>query len=397
MTAAIGATAPITLITGLPGSGKTLRAVKFIRDAVDAGEVIFVCNLNGLKLPHVPFEDPRKWRELPAGSVLVVDEAQQFFRTARGEAPEYITAMETIRHQGVRLILLTQQPDYLLSHLRGLVGLHEHLLRVEGKPQAKIWRHNEVMDNVRSERARARYDTETWDYDPSLYPLYESAQVHTVKRVMSSRWKRGLTWLALAGVVGIFVAWKFAGFFSFGGDVQAAALDPTADGRAAVAGGEPASAAITATPGREAHTPQAVAEFVMRHQPRLPSLPWSAPIYDGRAVVSQPRVFCMDAGAGQTASGHQVGEGVTCVTEQGSRHVMPDWQAKLLAREGEPYNPYKAPREEHQAFGYEREQQPATGAGAPAVVAIGEKAQVPRYGQFRDDPLGPERYEVQGW
>lgn len=34
---------------------------------------------------------------------------------------------------------------------------------------------------------------------------------------------------------------------------------------------------------------------------------------------------------------------------------------------------------------------------ATELVSIGEKGQVPRYGQFRDEPLGPEKYEVQGW
>lgn len=216
MTGAIGKTAAITLLTGLPGSGKTLRTVQFIREAVDAGEVVFVCNLNGLKLPHVPFEDPREWRDLPAGSVLVVDEAQQFFRTRRGgDAPEYLTAMETIRHMGVRLVLVTQQPDYLDTHLRGLVGLHEHLVREEGKQAAKIWRHNEVMDNVRSSKARARYDSEVWTYPPELFDLYESAQVHTVQRVMSSKLKRGLKMgavaLLLLGLVGVGFSRFFGG------------------------------------------------------------------------------------------------------------------------------------------------------------------------------------------
>ncbi len=38
----------ITLITGKPGSGKTLRAVRFICEAVDRGEQVFVTNLTGL-------------------------------------------------------------------------------------------------------------------------------------------------------------------------------------------------------------------------------------------------------------------------------------------------------------------------------------------------------------
>src|SRR5690606_25920042 len=133
MASALGNTASITLLTGNPGSGKTLRVVHYVKQAVERGEVVFVSNLNGLKLPHIPFEDPRKWRELPPGSVLVVDEAQRFFRTRRGgDPPSSLTDMETIRHDGVRLILTTQQPDYLDTHLRGLVGLHEHLLREGG-------------------------------------------------------------------------------------------------------------------------------------------------------------------------------------------------------------------------------------------------------------------------
>lgn len=395
MSGALGKTADISLITGLPGSGKSLRAVGFIKRAIAAGEVVFVCNLNGLKLPHIPFEDPRKWQEIPAGSVLVVDEAQQFFRTRRGgDAPDYLTAMETIRHKGVRLVLMTQQPDYLDTHLRGLVGLHEHLLRENGKEASKIWRHNELMDNVRSEKARARYDSETWEFPKEDYDAYESAEVHTRKRVMSSRMKRGLIFGACALVLFGFVGWKFAGFFS--GAKAEEGLPP-----AVVVGGdahEPQpGVGLTSTgqTGRAAHDPDAVADYIAAHQPRVPALPWSAPIYDGRNAVAEPRVFCMDAGDGYTAQGEHASRELRCVTEQGSRHAMPEWQAERLAREGEPYNPYKAPRQDMAIVGEPVEQGAAMQASRG--VGIGEKAQIPRYGQFRDDPLGPERYEVQGW
>lgn len=394
---AIGKTASITLITGLPGSGKTLRTVHFIKQAVDAGEVVFVCNLNGLKLPHIPFEDPRKWRELPAGSVLVVDEAQQFFRTRRGgDAPEYLTAMETIRHQGVRLIVITQQPDYLDTHLRGLVGLHEHLVRVQGKEATKIFRHDELMDNVRSEKARGRYDSEVWAYPTELFHCYESAQVHTVKKVMTARMKRGLM---IAGVAALVIGWvgsRFYGFF----DNAAQAAEGTGEPAVVAAreGGErPLTADLSsvASSGRAAHDPEAIAEYVANLQPRVAMLPWSAPIYDGRQVAAEPRVFCMDGGAGYTAQDAYAQREVRCVTEQGSRHVMPDWQAERLAREGEPYNPYKQPVQAQGGMltvGAE-----SVAAAGSSSVGIGRKGQVPRYGQFRDEPLGPEKYEVQGW
>ena len=343
MTTHIGSTASITLITGLPGSGKSLRTVKFCKEASEAGETLFVCNLNGLKVPHIPFEDPRQWRDLPSGSVLVVDEAQQFFRTRRGgEAPEYITAMETIRHLGVRLVLVTQQPDYLDTHLRGLVGLHEHLLRVNGQQAAKIWRHNEVMDNVRSEKARSRYDVETWQYEKSLFPLYESAQVHTVKRTFSSKFKKGVVFAAAAGALGLFVAYKFTGIL--GGDANAQALDPVAaTGSREAAGSPPRVDDLRHVSAVEKHEPQAMREFIANLQPRVPSLPWSAPIYDGRNAVAEPRVFCITSAAGIDANGQHRAGGYTCMTEQGTRVVMDERQAAAIARWGEPYNPFKQP------------------------------------------------------
>jgi type II secretory pathway predicted ATPase ExeA len=48
----------VHLITGLIGSGKTLRAVDLIDQEVKRGRVVYVCNINGLIMPGViPFDD----------------------------------------------------------------------------------------------------------------------------------------------------------------------------------------------------------------------------------------------------------------------------------------------------------------------------------------------------
>jgi zona occludens toxin len=317
----IGDTASITLLTGLPGSGKTLRTVHFIKRAIEAGEVVFVTNLNGLKVPHIPFEDPREWEDLPPGSILVVDEAQQFFRTRRGgEAPAYLTGMETIRHKGVRLVLTTQQPDYLDAHLRGLVGLHEHLVRENGKEAAKIWRHNEVMDNVRSERARSRYDSEVWAYPPELFALYESAQVHTVKKRLSSRFKRGLIFAAAAIALGAVFAFRLPSVMGWTGDE---AQTPERAGREASPLASEHSASPTMTP----------AEWAERFVPRVPQAPMSAPAYDDRPIQSVPRIAC--------ALGERMG--CVCLTEQGTRYELDQFTCTDLVAKGGMYDPFRAP------------------------------------------------------
>lgn len=338
----IGKTDSITLITAKPGSGKTLRLVRFIRDAIDQGETVFVCNLNGLKLPHVPLDDPREWQTLPAGSVLVVDEAQQFFRARRGGEPRaYITAMETIRHRGIRLVLATQQPDYLDSHIRGLVGLHEHMVRVHGKEAAKIWRHTEVMENVRGERAKARYDSEEWQFDKTLYALYDSAEVHTIKPVMSARWKRGLFLLAAAAILLVGgLSWARKSYDKFDSDAAG-----SVDGgpKPAVV---PAPQGAGAT-GRAMRTPE---EYAISLIPRVPEMPWSAPAFDDRAVIAEPIVICAIGGAGSLSTGGNRASECHCMTEQGTMYILQDddtrsgdARCRHIARWGQPYNVHKAP------------------------------------------------------
>lgn len=373
MTHALAQTASISLITALPGSGKTLRVVGWIKRAIEAGELVYVSNLNGLKIQHIPFDDPREWQDLPTGSVLVVDEAQRFFRARRGgDPPDYITAMETIRHKGIRLILITQQPNYLDAHLRGLVGFHEHLVRENGQEASKIWRHNEVIEDVRSEKGRQRYDSEVWAFPKADYALYESAEVHTVKRRMSSRMKRGLMGAAaalclLAGI----------GYMSYRNHIAPAMADdaPVEEG-----GGIAAAAATGATPAtaKPVQKPMTTAEYVQQLAPRVEGLIGSAPIFDKRQARAEPEVFCMAADAGTTADGEYRDASVTCLTEQGTRYVIPASLARAYARHGAPYNPFKAPKRDMPRNG------PIKPAGASAAAQSASMAapQISPYGDL---------------
>lgn len=371
----IGHDADITLITAIPGSGKTLRLVTVMKQFVDRGELVFACNINGLKLPHIPFENPRDWKEVPTGGILFVDEAQNWFRTRRGgDVPPYLTDMETIRHLGIRLVLATQQPDYLDTHLRGLVGLHEHLVRVNGKERSKIYRHHEVMDNVRSDKARSRFDSEDWDFPQANYDLYTSAQVHTRKKTTSSRMKRGMLLGVGALACVLYAGNQFLGFFGGGSkEAQTEASRPAA-------GGDASGPAVSPQGGNtlsamEKHTAAALGEYYANLQPRSATLPWSAPIYDGRAPVAEPRTFCITSEAGTDANGRHAAGGYTCLTEQGTRVVMDEAQAAALARHGEPYNPFRNPahvqHQQHESV-YEREpQRPRVSEPVPVFAGGG--------------------------
>lgn len=75
-------------------------------------------------------------------------------------------------------------------------------------------------------------------------------------------------------------------------------------------------------------------------------MPETAPIFDDRAVVSQPALFCMSGGEGADGRGDHKDASCTCLTEQGTKYDLSQPECRTLARFGPVYNPYKAPKVE---------------------------------------------------
>ena len=73
----------ISLITGLPGNGKTLFALWWIKQKAEKEQrEVYYHNIKDLTLPWHPFE-AEKWMELPKGSIIVMDECQFVFEKSR--------------------------------------------------------------------------------------------------------------------------------------------------------------------------------------------------------------------------------------------------------------------------------------------------------------------------
>ncbi|MGE8398560.1 MAG: zonular occludens toxin domain-containing protein, partial [Burkholderiales bacterium] len=261
----IGDTAAISLLTGLPGAGKSLRMAEAISKLVEKGEHVFACNIDGLKIPGVTlWEDAKKWRDLPAGSILFVDEAQAFFPERRGgEAPEYVR-MNKIRHDGIRLVLATQQPNYLDTYLRGLVGYHEHLLRRSGRQESFLFRENQVMDVVRQKLAtiKRNYDYEVYKFKPRYFACYDSAQTHQIKYQMPALVKRALMILPVAALLAV-GAWYTVfrdSSLAKAAPAEVEAPSTTAPNSAGAAGAAPKAEKITTGEGYVANITPLVAD-----------------------------------------------------------------------------------------------------------------------------------------
>ncbi|XQA67123.1 zonular occludens toxin domain-containing protein [Xanthomonas sacchari] len=331
-------TAAMSILTGILGSGKTLRAVQLMNEAIKDGEKVYQSGFKGLTVPGViDWEDPRQWQQLPPGAILFVDEAQKWFGERRsGYAPDYLKAMNTMRgEEGVRMVLLTQHPKYLDSHIKDLVGCHEHLLRESGKLSSKLFRTDEIMEDPRSPRGRAKADSETFRFPiETAGKMYVSANSdHTIKYRMPALVKKAII-IGGAGALLLGLTW----YFLFRGAYKQIA-DAEPAGAAAAGPATPGRSGGTGSPGAVAErVPRTGSDYVASITPLVQDVPWSAPAYLARPVVSDPHVYCMSTS-----------NSCRCVTEQNTRMVVRDDVCRDIARNGEPYNPYKPPQRVQEA------------------------------------------------
>lgn len=254
--------APVTAVTGLPGAGKTLYALS--QFAVGKQQV-YQAGIPGCALPEW---DPTKWMDLPAGSTLIVDEAQEVFppRNPNADPPAHYV-LNRVRHKGIYLVFLTQHPNMLDSRVRRLVGRHYHLVNVFGAQEAMVHEYPTGIGDVDN---RSESKPTKWRYPREVYKLYKSSDMHRSKGTPPRRVLM-IKWLLVAAVVltlaGLAWTWQQMG--------GAMGLDGPKQQHASRSDQPRASA--QPEQGRRVLTP---AEYVAQHQPRVEGLAYSAPRYD---------------------------------------------------------------------------------------------------------------------
>lgn len=319
------------MITGLPGSGKTLRLIGIIRKYLEENRPVFVDGVKELEEFGWRECDATKWVDLPDGSVVIVDEADRRFPQRRtGEPPAYVRELARHRHRGFDFVFVTQRPNFVDTFVRGLVGEHEHLIRQFGTNASRVITWQGVQEDPNSPTAIARGTESLWFYPSSDFALYKSASLHTVKRRIPKR----LLILPVLIVIAL-------GAFWYGYHVLKDKLggkDATvvgASGAEAPAASKPRSSAF----GGERVKYRTAEEFLIAMRPRVSAMPWSAPAFDSRSVASKPEVYCIQSEA----------RGCTCYSEQITRLEVPTMQCLTIARIGI-YNPFREPMKSERAF-----------------------------------------------
>lgn len=180
----------ITLLTGLPGNGKGVYGLDWLeKKARLENRQVFYSGVNDCKIPNwMELEKPEDWWQCPAGSIILIDECQRIFRTrANGSlVPKHVSELETHRHNGLDLLLITQHPMLIDQNIRRLVGQHFHIVRKFGRQAAVVHEWSSVTEQPQKNRKDSiRHD---YKYNKQVYNWYKSAEVHTVKRNVPKRY-----------------------------------------------------------------------------------------------------------------------------------------------------------------------------------------------------------------
>lgn len=190
----------LTVWTGLPGSGKTsgviekvlmpLAAKDWIEHAIDPeGNKVEVkrklfTNINGLLLEHekIDADDLLRWHEwVKPGDLIVFDEVQKPWPLtgANKEQPKCITELETHRHYGIDMHLLTQHPMLINAAIVRLAGQHFHVRKLGNSRFATIYEWDGVSRTLLYKNS---FSKKPWRRSKDAEKVYRSSSLHTKQK-----------------------------------------------------------------------------------------------------------------------------------------------------------------------------------------------------------------------
>lgn len=301
----------LTVVTGLPGAGKTLYTLQYVDAwAKREGRPVYYSGIKELTLPWIELDNVEQWFALPAGAIVVVDEAQRHFRPrAHGTVvPRHVSELETHRHSGVDVVLITQHPMLLDQNVRRLTGRHFHVVRAFGMKRSTVHEWQAIKDNC--DKSRRDSTKHEWAYPTKYFSAYKSAELHTHKARIPAR----LILVLLCPFILFGLGWyvyKWAttavpdSMPKTGVFAQAPAADPV----------------LHSTPSRK----KTYAEWLAEQSPRIAGLAHTAPIFD---EVTQPvRAPVPAACAASKAS-------CRCYSQQGTRLDMDATLCRSIVERG---------------------------------------------------------------
>lgn len=269
----------IHLITGVPGAGKTLNAIKIAKKHQEEGlekqgmgtRPVYYYGIRGCKIDEWTEIDKAEllaWESLPDGSIIIVDEVQDVWpqRTGKREIPLSISQLNKHRHRGFDFFMTTQYPKMVDVALRRLIGQHDHYDRRFGSKVINKYTWNSCNDDPTDYHSKREAHTSLAPLDKEIFGLYESAEFHTHKRRIPKK--------IIAAVLFLLLFVPAAFYFGMGLNVVEAGIPATT---------------TDSDFAKRIETAQETGIYIEDdYTPRVEGFPHTAPIY---AEITQPVTY----------------------------------------------------------------------------------------------------------
>lgn len=310
----------ITLITGTPGASKTLNAIDLVlNDPAFQDRPVYVYNIqllppgDALGWQTLDLEQAKAWYDLPHGAVIILDECQDLFPPEKfgNKVPEHIRRLNTHRHLGIDLVLITQHPKLIDTKVRRLVGQHFHFKRQFGLQSATRFTFQECADDPNDYFAQKAATKTRKRFNKKLFGLYKSAEVHTHKRKIP--W---MVWglLGLVIVTGFLIYTAVTGFGNRSQEPQEQ-IETL-----------PPATVFNAAPKQQGGGRLTREQYLEQWSPRVKGIPHSAPVYDQVYEVRDfPRPQCLL---------REKTDQCRCYTQQATPLEVPEQQCRQIVAHG---------------------------------------------------------------
>jgi zona occludens toxin len=236
----------LTLLSATPGSGKTLKCVELIYDALNRGHVVY-SNILGLLVPGViKIDTDTDWRDLDGFKRTMPGTEHLPISVFYDEAHEHqgfcdpalitITDKQKIkdvqdigrslsmhRHFGFDIYLITQHPSKLAKFVITDVGRHLFLRRFFNMERSTIYEFPEAHVYVTKSVRQDAINKTIWKFPKHLYGSYTSTETNTHKRNIP---KKYIYILAIFLFFVLYILYRISGM-SFFNNENPEKTDPT--------------------------------------------------------------------------------------------------------------------------------------------------------------------------
>lgn len=324
----------IYLTTGANGAGKTLVTLRDVRvQQVKENRPVYFHGFEaGQQLLDWGWQEfnPKKWQDLPDGSICVMDECQNEFpmRGSSAAVPDYVNAIAQFRRKrGFDFWMIAPHPSMIDLFVRRLIdkpSWHRHLKRAFGADVVSVLKFGAPNMQCEKPGAGASAEVSMVGFPKEVYDWYKSASLHTGKKQIPKQ-------VYMVGIAVVLIPLLIYGAYSKLMNKAIPEKLPVAAGSVAAPGALVApGAGVQSRPSEQKKTVTAL-EYVQSFTPRIEGFPQSAPRYDDvTQVVQAPKPAACIYGTKPGAKVKTCG----CWSQQATPLMVPDATCKAIAAGG---------------------------------------------------------------